>query len=78
LTYYKNQYAGEPVLIVTSVFNAGEYGFISTADNFNEDIINFLEDPDCMNEDSESFAEYETICFNSIFPSTSTPSLFKN
>ena len=67
LTYFKGFYLQDPVLVVTSVFNAAQYGFIVPADQFQESICNYLEDYTCMEEDSENFAEWETINFNSLF-----------
>lgn len=65
-TYYKNYFCEEPVLMVTSVCNAVQYGKIVPANDFTECIIEWLDDPDCMNEDNETFSEFETINFNSI------------
>jgi len=66
LTYYKNYFCNEPILMITSVFNAAQYGKIVSSDNFTEELINFIGDPDCVDKDNENFGEYETICFNSI------------
>ena len=65
-TYYKDNFCGEPVLMVTSVSNAVQYAKIVPANELTESVIDWIGDPDCMNEDNENFAEYETICFNSI------------
>jgi hypothetical protein len=64
--YYKDNLCSDPVLMVTSVCNAVQYGKIVSSNDFTEEVINWIDDPDCMSEDNENFAEYETICFNSI------------
>lgn len=68
LTYYCNDFGkrNEPMLMVTDVFNAAQYGKIVPSNDFIEAICSYLNDNDCMNEESENFAAYETICFNSI------------
>lgn len=64
--YYKDYFCGEPVLMVTSVCNAVQYAKIVPANEFTDCIINWLDNPDCMNEDNDNFCEFETINFNSI------------
>lgn len=66
LIYFSNRFSSEPVLMVTMVTNACQYGRIEPANEFNEAIGAYLDDYDCANEDSENFPEYETICANSI------------
>jgi len=66
LTYYTNYFTSEPILMVTAVFNAAQYGVIVPANEFIDAICEHLNDLECMNEDSGNYAEYETICFNSI------------
>ena len=65
-TYYKDYFCGEPVLMVTSVCNAVQYGKIVPCNEFTDSIIQWLNNPDCMNEDNDNFSEFETINFNSI------------
>lgn len=65
-TYYKDYFCGEPVLMVTSVCNAVQYGKIVSSQDFTDSIIDWIDDPDCMNEDNDNFCEFETINFNSI------------
>lgn len=67
LTYFKEFYLQDPILVITSVFNSCSYGFIVPADNYQESICDYLNDYDCMNEENENFAEWETINSNSIF-----------
>ena len=45
LTYYKDQYKNDPILVVTSVFNAAQYGFITCADNYIENHCQDLPHP---------------------------------
>lgn len=68
LTYYSNEFGNrnEPILMVTDVFNAAQYGKIVGANDFIDAICAYLEDYNCSDETSENFAAYETICFNSI------------
>lgn len=66
LAYYRDQFMTEPVLMVTMVANAVQYARIEPQDEFNEAICAYLDDYDCLNEGSENFGEYETICFNSM------------
>ena len=66
LTYYNDLFLSEPVLMVTMVSNAVQYGKIVPSAEFTEALIEYIEDPDCMEEDNENFCEYETISFNSI------------
>lgn len=62
LAYFSSRFTSEPVLMVTSVFNAAQYGRIEPAGELNDAICAWLDDYDCDNEESE----YETICANSI------------
>lgn len=68
LTYYKNYFGNhnEPMLMVTDVFNAAQYGKVVPANDFREAICAYLQDDNCSDENSENFAAYETIRFNSI------------
>lgn len=66
LTYFTAQFHSEPVLMITSVMNAAQYGRIEPAGELNEAICAYLDDYDCQNEDDENFCEYETICANSM------------
>lgn len=73
LVYYNDMFCGnEPILMVTDVFNACQYGKIVSSGDFNDAIYAYLEVPYIETEESEEgfdedlFAQYETICFNSI------------
>lgn len=66
LAYFSSKFSSEPVLMVTSVTNACQYGRIEPANEMNEAICAYLDDYDCQNEDSENFGTYETICAYSI------------
>lgn len=66
LTYYTDYFTSEPFLMVTSVFNAAQYGIIVPMDEFMESVCEYLNDNNCTDPDSETYSEYETICFNSI------------
>jgi hypothetical protein len=70
--YYTDYFCSEPILMVTDVFNACQYGKIVSSDDFDESICAYLEvdyietDENNPDFDFDLFAEYETICFNSI------------
>lgn len=68
LTYYKDQFIYEPILMVTDVMNAVQYGKIVSTDEFQEAVYAFMGVSYVDEEDTESeqFAQYETICFNSM------------
>jgi hypothetical protein len=63
-TYYKNYFCGEPVLMVTDVFNAAQYVKIVPADELTEAIEEYLINEDGSEEDKEAYRE--TISFNSV------------
>lgn len=65
-TIFSREYRGEPILMVTSVFNAAQYGKIVPANELHEAVCDYLNDYDCSNEESENYPAYETIMFNSI------------
>ena len=65
--YYKDMYCCEPVLMVTDVFNAAQYVKIVSENEFLEAIENYFGEPiNFDNEESDSFANYEVICSNSM------------
>jgi hypothetical protein len=68
LTYYNSLFCSEPILMVTSVSNAAQYGKIVPIDDFDECLNAFIDGGENNfpydNEDRQ--AEYETISFNSI------------
>lgn len=72
LVYYKNQFTSDPMLMVTDVMNAVQYGKIVPAGELNEAINAYLQvpyiiiDQDDEDFDEDLFAQWETICFNSI------------
>jgi hypothetical protein len=63
--YYKDLFGCEPILMVTSVSNACQYVKIVPLNEFLETLCEYLEDYNCIDEDSENFAAFETINFNS-------------
>lgn len=67
LKYYAEYYNSNPIFLVTSLTNNSCVGFIVDSENFNEEVCEYLNDPFCMDEESESFSDYETICANSFF-----------
>lgn len=70
--YFSRDFTSEPMLMVTNVFNAAQYGKIVPAGEFTEAIYAYMgvdyviEDSEEEGFDEDKFAEYETICFNSI------------
>ena len=63
--YYKDLFCCEPVLMVTDVMNAAQYCRIVPFDELSEsvcDYLGFYYEPDT---ESDEFAMYETIMFNS-------------
>lgn len=64
-TYFKDYYCCEPILMVTDVFNAAQYGQIVPCNEFNEAIDIYLQDSDLTDEEKEE--QNELISFNSIF-----------
>lgn len=65
LTYYQDAYCCEPILMVTIVFNAAQYGKIVPSDGYHEAQNEYLETQDLCEEDTQH--EAETIDYNSIF-----------
>lgn len=66
LTYYRNQFSSEPILMVTTVFNAAQYGKIVPADNFGEIVREYVEDEVEPLTKKEIEDEIELISFQSI------------
>ena len=72
LVYYNDLFCGEPYLMVTDVFNACQYGKIVSGNDFYDAIyaylgVDYIEtDETEPNFDADLFAQYETICFDSI------------
>jgi hypothetical protein len=72
LTYYANEFPrDEPILMVTSVSNAAQYGKIVPSSEFNESLceylgVDYISEPDEEGYDEDLFSDYETISFNSI------------
>lgn len=68
LTYYTDLFCCEPILMVTDVMNACQYGKIVPATDFTEAIYAYMEVPyvDEEDTDSDEFVQYETINFNSM------------
>lgn len=63
-TYFKDYYCSEPVLIITDVMNAAQYGFIAPANEMHEAISTYLQDSDLTEQEKEE--QTELICFQSI------------
>ena len=62
--YYKDLFCCEPVLMVTTIFNAAQYAIIAPSNEFNEAIEHYLNNDNMSEEDRES--EKELISFQSI------------
>ena len=67
LTYYRNYYIGEPIVMVTSVFNAGALGMIVPAAEFGEALDVYLAVNGIYHGHPDYESEYEIINANSIF-----------
>lgn len=69
LVYYRDEFMCEPILMVTDVMNAAQYGKIVSSNAFSEAVCAYMEVDyvDESNIESDEFAQYETICANSIF-----------
>lgn len=65
LTYYRDYFCCEPILMVTDVFNAAQYGKIVPSDEYHEAQNEYLETQDLCQEDTQH--EAEMIDYNSIF-----------
>lgn len=64
--YYSNYFYGEPVLMVTDVFNACQYAKIVDSSEFNEAVCEYIKSECIENESNEDkICQYETINFNS-------------
>lgn len=64
-TYFERYYNSEPVLIVTDVFNACQYGFICPANEMSEAIETYLNANDTLSEEDKEY-EREVISAQSI------------
>lgn len=60
--YFSRFYRGDPVLMVTSVTNNSTYCRIVPEGDFFDAVCAYMGDDD---EESDSFAQYESICFYS-------------
>ena len=73
LSYYTEEFMSEPILMVTDVMNAVQYGKIVPADEFTQAVCEYLEvdyineSPEEGTEEEEVFFQYEEINFNSMF-----------
>jgi hypothetical protein len=66
--YYKDLFCSEPVLMVTDVTNASQYCRIVDSNDFSEAICDYIGiDFEPEDQESDDFAYYESICFNSKF-----------
>lgn len=68
LTYYRDLFCSEPMLMVTDVMNVCQYAKIVPANEFNEAVYAYMGVDYVDEEDTESddFAQHETINFNSM------------
>ena len=72
LVYYQDLFCCEPILMVTDIFNAVQYGKIVSGGDFYDavcaylDVNYIIEDQADPIFDADLFAQYETINFNSI------------
>ena len=67
-TYFENEFnTSDLIMMVTSVTNATSYGKIVPAAEFHDAIEAWINEPvNFEDTDSDNFAEYETICANSL------------
>jgi hypothetical protein len=66
--YYKDLFCSEPILMITDVTNAAQYCRIVDSNDFSDAVCDYLgldSEPD--DTESDDFAMYESICFNSKF-----------
>lgn len=68
-TYYESQFNGEVILMVTDVMNAAQYVKLVDCEEFQEAIAAYIgcEVAEMQEQESEHFAQWETIQFNSTF-----------
>lgn len=70
--YFERDFRSEPMLMVTSISNACQYGKIVPAGEFTDAVYAYMgvgfvvEDEDEEGFDEDKFAQYESICFSSI------------
>jgi hypothetical protein len=67
ITYWSDMYnvnEDQLILVVTSVFNSGSYGFITEVDQYTEVVQEYVDNLDLSKEDADY--EFENINFNSI------------
>ena len=61
--YFSRFYCSEPIVMITSVTNNSSYCRIVPESDFSEAICAYIgECPDLEDVESESYAEYESIC----------------
>lgn len=65
LTYYRDAFCCEPILMITDVFNAAQYGKIVPSDDYRGAQYEYLKALGLCQEDAEQQAEI--IDFNSMF-----------
>ncbi len=63
-TYYKDLFCCEPVLMVTTVFNAAQYALIVPSNEFNEAIEHYLQNEEMTDQEKEE--QNELTSFQSI------------
>jgi hypothetical protein len=63
--YYKDLFCCEPILMVTDVTNAAQYCRIVDSNDFSEAVCDYLGLDSEPDTESDDFAYYESIMFNS-------------
>lgn len=61
--YYKDQFGCEPILLITDIFNAAQYGFIVPESQFLEYANDYADKNSTSEDDKEQYVE--TMLFNS-------------
>lgn len=65
-TYYKENFEGEPILMVCEVMNAAQYVKIVDSNYFNEEVCKYIGCKEYEIEDNDDYlSQFETINFNS-------------
>ena len=65
LTYYKDYFCSDPIVMVTMVSNAVQYGIIVSSNDFAEAFECYVESQNLDSEEDKEMSR-ETISFNSI------------
>lgn len=67
ITYFKEYYCCDPILLVTDVFNACSYGIVVSANDFEEAAKLHIEANNAEDSEEDKEGYYETMNFNSKF-----------